>query len=358
MFKKLKEKLKNFKESVSSTIKEKVSKEELAEKGVKEERVTAEKTGEEGVKEEPSIEAEEVKPRKEGIGQKIKSLIIEREVTISEKDLEKPLEELELALLESDVALRVVEEILRSVKAQLVGKERKLLEKPEDILENALKEAIRGVLNVNGLDFDEVIERSEKPVKILFVGVNGTGKTTCIAKIAKRLMDHGYSVVIASGDTYRAGATEQIETHAERLGVKVIKHEKFSDPAAVIFDAVKYAEARRIDVVLADTAGRFHTNVNLMDQLKKIQRVMNPDLVIFVDEAIAGNDAVERAERFNNAVGIDGSILTKTDADAKGGAALSIAYCTSRPIMFLGTGQDYNDLVKFDPEWLIERIFE
>ncbi|MHC1565902.1 MAG: signal recognition particle-docking protein FtsY [Candidatus Syntropharchaeales archaeon] len=342
MFGKLKEKLKSFKQSVNSTIKEKLSKEEA----VTEEVVTKE------IK-------EEAKPVKEGIGKKIKSLVIEREITITQRDIDKPLEELEFALLESDVALVVVEEILQSVREELLGKERKLFDKTEDLVEDALKGAILKILSVDGgVDFDEVMAHSEKPVKILFVGVNGTGKTTCIAKIGKRLMDLGYSVVIASGDTYRAGAIEQIEVHAERLGIKVIQHEKLSDPAAVIFDAVKYAEARHIDVVLADTAGRFHTNINLMDQLRKIQRVIDPDLVIFVDEAVAGNDAVERAQQFNDAVGIDGSILTKTDADSKGGAALSIAYCTSKPIMFLGTGQGYTDLVKFEPEWFIDRIFE
>jgi fused signal recognition particle receptor len=327
MFGKLKEKLKSFKQNINYTIKEKVSK-------------------------------EEARPVKEGIGKKIKSLVVEREVTITQRDIDKSLEELEFALLESDVALVVVEEILQSVREELLGKERKLFDKTEDLVEDALKGAILKILTVDGVDFDEVMTHSDKPVKILFVGVNGTGKTTCIAKIGKRLMDLGYSVVIASGDTYRAGAIEQIEVHAERLGIKVIQHEKLSDPAAVIFDAVKYAEARHIDVVLADTAGRFHTNINLMDQLRKIQRVIDPDLVIFVDEAVAGNDAVERAQQFNDAVGIDGSILTKTDADSKGGAALSIAHCTSKPIMFLGTGQGYTDLVKFEPKWFIDRIFE
>ncbi|VUT28134.1 MAG: Signal recognition particle 54 kDa protein [Candidatus Syntrophoarchaeum sp. GoM_oil] len=342
MFGKLKEKLTNFKKSVNSTIKEKRSKEESVAEKVVEEKIVK----------------EESKPIKEGIGKKIKSLIVEREVTITDRDIEKPLEELEFALLESDVALVVVDEILQSVREELVGKERKILDKTGVLVENALKNAMLKVLSVEGVDFDAVIADSDKPVKILFVGVNGTGKTTCIAKITKRLTDLGNSVVIASGDTYRAGAIEQIEVHAKRLGVKVIQHEKLSDPAAVIFDAVKYADAKRIDVVLADTAGRFHTNVNLMDQLKKIQRVIDPDLVIFVDEAIAGNDAVERAQQFNEAVGIDGSILTKTDADSKGGAALSIAHCTSKPILFLGTGQEYTDIVKFEPAWFIDRIFE
>ena len=188
------------------------------------------------------------------------------------------------------------------------------------------------------------------------MGVNGTGKTTTIAKVAKRLLNAGYSVVIASADTYRAGAAEQIEEHASRLGVKVIKHQYGADPAAVVYDAVKYAKANRRDVVLADTAGRMHTSVNLMEQLKKICRVTNPDMVVFVDEAIAGNDAVERAKRFNELIGIDASILTKADIDDKGGAAISIAHSTSKPIIFLGTGQGYENLEKFDANSFVERL--
>ena len=193
-------------------------------------------------------------------------------------------------------------------------------------------------------------------MKIVFVGVNGTGKTTSISKVARYLMDREYSVVIAAGDTFRAGAIEQIEVHANNLGVKLIKHNTGGDPAAVIFDAVEYAKAHHKDVVLADTAGRLHTNINLMDQMKKIVRVTKPDLLIFVDEAIAGNDAVERARQFNETVPIEGTILTKTDADAKGGAAISIAHITGKPVLFLGTGQDYPDLVKFDPDWLVDRL--
>ncbi len=187
--------------------------------------------------------------------------------------------------------------------------------------------------------------------------MNGTGKTTTIAKMAERFKEQGYSVVIAAGDTFRAGAIEQIEKHADSLGIKIIKHQEGADPAAIIYDAIQYAKAKHKDIVLADTAGRMHTNINLMDQLKKVCRVNQPDLVIFVDEAVAGNDAVERAKLFNSAVPFNGSILTKADADSKGGAAISIAYTTGRPILFLGIGQTYKDLVRFDPDWLINRLF-
>ena len=263
-----------------------------------------------------------------------------------------------MALMESDVALPVAEKIVDSVKSELVGTRRKIGSDAGKIVETALRKAISKVISVESFDFDAFVKKSNKPVSIVFVGVNGTGKTTTIAKMAERFKDQGYSIVIAAGDTFRAGAIEQIERHAEALGIKIIKHQEGADPAAVIYDAIQYARAKHKDVVLADTAGRMHTNINLMDQLKKVCRVNSPDLVIFVDEAVAGNDAVERAKLFNSAVPFNGSILTKQDADAKGGAAISIAYTTGKPILFLGVGQSYKDLVKFDPEWLLDRLFE
>ncbi|MEF8907077.1 MAG: signal recognition particle-docking protein FtsY, partial [Haloarculaceae archaeon] len=186
--------------------------------------------------------------------------------------------------------------------------------------------------------------------------VNGVGKTTTIAKLAHYLEQRGFSSVLANGDTYRAGANEQLQEHADALGKTVISHEKGSDPAAVLYDAVEYAEANDVDVVLGDTAGRLHTSEGLMDQLAKIDRVVEPDLTLFVDEAVAGQDAVNRAREFDEAAGTDGSVLTKADADPQGGAAISIAYVTGKPILFLGTGQDYDDLERFDPEAVVDRL--
>jgi fused signal recognition particle receptor len=288
--------------------------------------------------------------------EKTKALLLEQEIVIEEKSLEGPLYELELALLESDVALSVAEEIVNSVKKELAGKKRRFLSDVSEIAQEALKKALFNVLNVDGFDLYEYIKNAKKPVNIVFVGVNGTGKTTTIAKVAYALKQLNYRVVIAAADTYRTGAIEQLEKHAENIGIKTIKHPPGSDPAAVIYDAIQHAKAANKDVVLADTAGRMHVNINLMDQLKKICRVTNPDLVIFVDEAIAGNDAVERAKMFNNSIGFSGAILTKADADAKGGAAVSIAYVTKKPILFLGVGQRYEDLQKFNAAWLIERL--
>ena len=297
-------------------------------------------------------------PEKIGILDKIKAAVFEQEFIIDEKSIKDYLWELEMALLESDVALPVAEKIVEGVKIELVGSRRKIGSDADKIVETALIRAISKVITVNSFDFDEFVRKATKPVSIVFVGVNGTGKTTTVAKMAERFKAQGYSAVIAAGDTFRAGAIEQIDRHAEALGIKIIKHQEGADPAAIIYDAIQYAKAKHKDIVLADTAGRMHTNVNLMDQLKKVCRVNNPDLVIFVDEAVAGNDAVERAKLFNSAVPFTGSILTKTDADAKGGAAISIAYTTGKPILFLGTGQTYKDLIKFEPEWLLERLFE
>ncbi|MCZ7397422.1 MAG: signal recognition particle-docking protein FtsY [Candidatus Methanoperedens sp.] len=319
-----------------------------------------EQTEKEAIKKEPAII--EVKTRKDdekvGVFDRLKAAVLDQEFIIDEKSLKDHLWELEMALLESDVALPVADKIVESVKIELVGTRRKIGSDKGNIVESALRRAIMNVISVDSFDFDDFIKKSSKPVSIVFVGVNGTGKTTSIAKMAERFKEQGYSVVIAAGDTFRAGAIEQIERHAEALGIKLIKHQEGADPAAIIYDAIQFAKAKHKDIVLADTAGRMHTNINLMDQLKKVCRVNNPNLIIFVDEAVAGNDAVERAKLFYNAVPFNGSILTKQDADAKGGAAISIAYTTGKPILFLGIGQSYKDLVKFDPEWLLDRLFE
>ena len=276
---------------------------------------------------------------------------------IRERKLDDLLDDLETILLESDVALPVAEEIKEALKGELVGRRLRRDVDMEDFVEEALQAAIRKVLAVEPVDLDAYIDSHPKPVVLMFVGVNGTGKTTAIARIAHRLKKRGLSVVLAAGDTFRAGAIEQIDLHAQRLGVKIIKHQAGSDPAAVAFDAVEHARARYKDVVLIDTAGRMQTNTNLMDEMKKIKRIAQPNLVIFVGDALAGNDAVEQARAFDAAVGIDLAILTKIDADAKGGAALSIAHAVGRPVAFVGTGQNYEDLEPFDPDWMVERLF-
>jgi len=274
---------------------------------------------------------------------------------IKPENLDRILADLEIDLLSGDVALEVVETIKNRVRENLLGKRIKFGEDVEKVVADVLRNALLSVLSIPAVDLDNLIAK-KKPFVIMFVGVNGTGKTTAIAKIAHYLIKQGKSCVIAAGDTFRAGAIEQIEIHANRLGVKLVKHAAGSDPAAVAYDAIEHARARDKDVVLIDTAGRMQTNSNLMDEMKKIKRVAKPDLIIFVGDALAGNDAVEQARRFNAEVGVDCAILTKIDADAKGGAALSIAYAIKKPIIFLSTGQGYEDIVKFKPDWLVNKI--
>lgn len=275
---------------------------------------------------------------------------------LNEEKLENFLWDLEIALMEADVAVDVIEKIKDDVKKELVGKKVKLRANIGNIVERTLKKSIKEVLSKN-FDFDEFIKNSPRPTVIMFVGVNGTGKTTVIAKIAKYLKDRGYSVVLAAADTFRAGAIEQLDIHAKNIGVKIIKHKAGGDPAAVCYDAIQHAKAKKRDFVLIDTAGRMQTNRNLMDEMKKIKRVAKPHMIIFVGDSLAGNDAIEQARKFEEAVGIDAIILTKIDADAKGGAALSIAYEINKPIIFVGTGQGYDDLMKFDVNWFVDRIF-
>jgi fused signal recognition particle receptor len=275
---------------------------------------------------------------------------------IEAAELEGPLFELEMALLESDVEMTVTEAILDRLREELTGATRAQVKGTGLVVEEALAEALREVISVGQFDFEERIAEADKPVTIVFTGVNGVGKTTTIAKLARYFEERGLSTVLANGDTYRAGANQQLGEHAENLDKQYIAHEQGSDPAAVLYDGVEYAEAHDIDVVLGDTAGRLHTSNDLMAQLEKIDRVVDPDMTLFVDEAVAGQDATNRAREFDDAATIDGTILAKADADSQGGAAISIAHVTGKPILFLGTGQEYDDLERFDPDVLVERL--
>jgi len=277
----------------------------------------------------------------------------------TEEELDQILWELQLQLVSNDVALKVAEHIGSELKRRLLEAEAPRFGDRGQIVREALRESLREILTAPSEDIPKMVEekrRSGEPLILLFIGVNGTGKTTTIAKVAKLLTDRGYRVVLASGDTYRAGAIEQLEEHARRLGLRVIRHRYGADPAAVSYDAVEHARARGYDAVLIDTAGRMQTNRNLMEELRKIKRVIQPDLTILVVDALTGNDAVEQAETFNREVGFDAAIITKVDADARGGSSLSIAYSTGKPILYLGTGQGYGDLQPFNPDWLVDRL--
>ena len=277
---------------------------------------------------------------------------------IKDDPLDDILDELEVTLLESDVAYPVVQEIIVGVRNNLAGKKYSREYTLEEIVELAVKEAVSDVLRINVFDFDAWLAEQKKPTVIMFIGINGTGKTTAIAKIANRLKQEGRSVVLAACDTFRAGAIEQLSIHADKLNVKIVKSVQDADPASVAYDAIEHARSKMKDVVLIDTAGRMQTNNNLIAEMKKIVKVAKPDLKIFVGDSLAGNDAVEQAKVFDEAVGIDAIILTKIDTDAKGGAALSIAKTIGKPIAFVCDGQEYEDIEKFDADWMLERLFD
>jgi len=277
---------------------------------------------------------------------------------IKESYFERFFEELEIGLIENNVAIDVLDYLKEKLRSEIIDKEIKKSE-VESVIKKALKKAVASLL-LEPFDFVEKIKekvRKEKPFVIVFFGINGVGKTLTIAKIANLLKKNGLSCVLAASDTFRAAAIEQLEKHAKALEIKMIKHDYRADPAAVAFDAIAHAKAKGIDVVLIDTAGRIHLKTDLMEEMKKIVRVAKPDLKIFVAEAIAGNDAIEQAKAFNEAVGIDASILTKADVDERGGTFISIGFITKKPILFLGTGQGYDDLIPFNKEKLLESIF-
>ncbi|MCJ7506855.1 signal recognition particle-docking protein FtsY [Candidatus Bathyarchaeota archaeon] len=281
---------------------------------------------------------------------------------IKGKELERLLEEFKLLLVENDVAFEVAEHICQIMKEKIEKTQVSRFADRREMIRSTLREVLEDVLNSGGkVDIVERVQGKRgmgQPSVMIFLGINGTGKTTTIAKVANFLQKKGFSVVVACSDTYRTGSIEQLEMHAKRIGVKSIRHDYGADAAAVAFDTINYAKSHGIDVVLIDTAGRMQTDTNLMKEIEKIARVTNPDLTIFVGDSLAGNDAVSQANEFTRYVKIDGSILTKLDADAKGGSAISIAFITKKPVIFLGTGQSYDDLATFDPHSLVSRIIE
>jgi len=321
---------------------------------VREEAKPEIKVKKEEEREEKTEEEEKEPEEKSGFFKRIKETFTT--VKLSEEKFESLFWDLEVVLMENNVAVEVIEKIKEDLKRDLTsGKvsRKGVGELIEDSLRNSVQELFIGK---HFSLVDEIKKKKEKPYIITFIGVNGSGKTTTMAKMANMLMKNHLSVVFAASDTFRAAAIQQLQEHADRLGVKMIKHDYDSDPTAVAFDAIKHAKAKGIDVVLIDTAGRLHVNDNLMNELKKLVRVNKPDMKIFVGESITGNDCVEQAKVFNEAVGIDAIILAKADVDEKGGAAVSVSYVTQKPIIYLGTGQKYEDLTEFKPEIVIKNI--
>ncbi|MBI2582416.1 signal recognition particle-docking protein FtsY [Candidatus Woesearchaeota archaeon] len=320
--------------------------------GKKEEEEVEEKEAKEEVIEEIKEEKIEEPEERQSFFGKVKTSLTTKK--ISAEKFEELFWDLELAFLENNVSVEVIEKIKEDLKKELVDKPL-----PRDVprkIEETLKQTLTEILSFDKVDLLELAEKKDKPLVIAFFGINGTGKTTSIAKLAHYFQKHKLSVVLAACDTFRAAAIQQLEEHADKLGVKIIKHDYGADAAAVAFDAIKYAEKNRIKVVLLDTAGRLHSNTNLMQELEKILRVAKPDLKIFVGESITGNDCIEQAKQFNDLIEMDGAILTKADVDEKGGAALSISYTIKKPILFLGMGQRYEDLEEFDAEVILKRL--
>ena len=358
-------------DEIAEDIGEEISEDDVEEAEDASETETADETEEKPAEEEPKksksslfrrkkkddSEADSKEDKKEKSGGFLSFI---KEKSISEDDVEDILFELELGLLEADVAMDVSSVVVESVKNDLVGQKIKRSSDVEEYTYEALKNAVAKIINIEGKSMTELLEEKVaqgEPLVVMLVGINGTGKTTTIGKLSNYYIKKGYTPVIAASDTFRAGAIEQVAYHADNLGVKLIKHEKGSDPAAVAFDAVQHAKAKGKELVLIDTAGRMQTNTNLMDEMKKIRRVSKPDLVVFVGDALTGNDATEQARKFNEAIDIDGVILTKADADSKGGAALSVGYIIKKPILFLGMGQSYDDIQEYDADWMLEQIF-
>lgn len=309
--------------------------------------VSEEKETIDPVKEEPQEEVKE-EPKKMGFFSKLVSK------KLDEKKFEDLFWDLEIALLENNVSVKVIEKIKDDLKEALVNQNMKR-GKIFEIIKKTLAKSLKEILDFEKFDLMKNIE-NKKPYVICFFGINGSGKTTSIAKFANMLLKKNKTVVLAAADTFRAAAIDQLQEHADKLDVKLIKQDYGSDPAAVAFDAIKHAESKGIDVVLVDTAGRLHSNANLLEEMKKIIRVSNPDLKIFVGESITGNDCIEQAENFNEAVGIDGIILSKADIDEKGGASISIGYVTQKPILFIGTGQGYDDFEEFNADKVLKTL--
>ncbi|HLC80034.1 MAG TPA: signal recognition particle-docking protein FtsY [archaeon] len=289
---------------------------------------------------------------KQGIFGKIAGIVLGK-IKITEQMSEGFFDELELSLLESDVEQKTALAIVEELKKRLVGAEISSREDISKFLKEQVRESLQTIMQTKKI---EILATQKKPFTILFLGPNGAGKTTSIAKIANYLKQNGKSSILAAADTFRAASIEQLEAHANAIGIKVIKHQYGSDPAAVAFDAIAAAKAKHIDYVLIDSAGRQETNHNLIEELKKLERVAKPDLKLYVGEAYTGQALLDQASEFNAAIGIDGFILTKIDTDTKGGSAISLLYSLKKPIVFVGTGQRYSDILEFKPEFIIDRI--
>lgn len=379
MFKFLKEKLKQWTEKISGSSKpEEIVEKPISKKSKKTAKMvkiskTTKKTSPKKISKKKEIsglknyesdfeklneEVEEIEEEnKKDLPKSFFQKIMEKagKVKISEEDFTKYDEELEVLLLENNVAFEVVDVIIKRLKEEIVGKEF-LKKEIDELIKDTFKDIISDVLIKPFNLLERIRQKENKPYVILFFGINGSGKTTTIAKIARFLEEKNIHCVLAAGDTFRAASIEQLKEHGSRINVPVVAHEYGTDPASVGFDAINYAKKKQLDCVLIDTAGRMHTEQNLIREMEKISKVCHPDLKIFIGESITGNDATEQARIFNENIGIDGIILAKSDIDEKGGTALSVGYVTKKPILFLGTGQAYSNLEPFDKNKFLEKL--
>ena len=314
----------------------------------------AEQTEEIEKKIDKKIEEKKEEPEQKSALRRIKEKVTTKH--LSETDIDDFFTELEIGMMQSNVAVEVVDFLKSSLKEKLAGKQIKRGES-KNFIQLAFEESLLAAVDHGSVDIEAKIKEN-KPLKCVIIGFNGSGKTTTIAKIANYLKNKDYKPVLAAGDTFRAASIEQLEFHADKLGLKMIKHQYGSDAAAVVFDSIKYAQSNGCDIVLADTAGRMHTDKNLMDELKKVIRVNSPDLKILVIDSLTGNDAIEQAKNFDEAVGVDAVVMTKVDVNEKGGSILSVCYAIKKPILFLGTGQGYDDLKTFNPEEFVKNLLE
>ncbi|MBU0957868.1 MAG: signal recognition particle-docking protein FtsY [Nanoarchaeota archaeon] len=367
MFKFLKEKIKSWVKSSKDKVEEKTKeikveapiKEKAKKKLSKQTTTSPPITPQKITEKEEQIPTKQVQeeiqqtPEKKGFFSRIKESIVGK-YKITDEYFNEIFDQLELILLENNVPIITIDKIKEELKKELINKEVSKSD-VEHTISLALKNAIYNVLQEPEEDLIKKIQ-SKKPFVILFFGINGSGKTTSIAKLANYLKTNNLTSVLAASDTFRAASIEQISKHASKLGIKVVKHDYGADPAAVAFDAIKHAKSNNIDAVLIDTAGRMHTKNDLMREMEKIVRVTKPDLKVFVGESTTGSDVIEQAKTFNEAVGIDGVILSKADIDEKGGVAISVSNAINKPILFLGTGQNYEDLKPFKKDDILREL--
>jgi len=366
---KLREAINKFSNKVETKVDETIKKEEIKTEIVKEkeekgflglfkkkekiEEPIEEITKKESIKEESKLVEEKGLQEEKGFFAKITEKLTTKK--IDEKEFDELFNDLELVLLENNVALEVIDKIKEDLKVDLVNVP--LKGKINDLIKNSLRDSLEDLLKETNFDLiQEIKNKKEKPYIMVFVGLNGSGKTTTIAKLAHLLKENKLKCILVAGDTWRKAAIEQLEEHSKKLDIKIVKHSYESDPTSVAFDGVKMAKAHDFDVVLIDTAGRQHSNKNLIEEMKKIVRIIKPDLKIFVGESISGNDLILQVQEFDKAINLDSIILAKTDVDEKGGAIISATYVTRKPIIYLGSGQTYNDLEKFDKNKIIKSL--